>query len=342
VDALGRISLAVGLRCPATRLPTTRLRRLQTFTVAKTHKLRLHRPADLSMTTHPNSLDTLEEAYRVLHSVKPFVSRWDMTEESFAEARKPIEYNGPYFKAQPRKHSALAPYTDQLQRYDDGFTYDDDGFIIDNDYYDNPMPDVDARTEHVQKLLEQDLLDLQVYGAESPLHFDFVRSATELEDGDLEACFKLIEYTSGHDYRASSIGWKPKKKREEMKDRDMMYLLVKHGDSDNGGIMGFISFMITTDDPPRELQEVVYIYEVHLADSLRGRGLGSRLIRFVEEASRRCGIMKTMLTVFKSNSGARGLYEKLGYSKDDCSPEDKVVRRRVIEADYLIMSKILV
>jgi ribosomal protein S18 acetylase RimI-like enzyme len=310
--------------------------------------------------------ETLDEAYRILHSYnKPRLSRWDAERwvAANAEANEPIEWNGPYFKAVPRRFRPTAAeqvpakydlfYNDddfindnyhataaeQLQA-EYGLIYNDDGFI-DNDYYENPMPDVDARTENVKKLLEEGTLDLGAYHADPPLHFEFVRSATELEDADLEACFNLIEHTSGDDYKASSIGWKPKKKKEEMKDKAMMYLLLKQGDSGSGALVGFISFMITTDDPPHQREEVVYIYEVHLDDSLRGRGLGSRLIRFVEEATLRCGILKTMLTVFKSNAGAKGLYEKLGYSKDDCSPEDKVVRRRIIEAEYLIMSRLL-
>jgi ribosomal protein S18 acetylase RimI-like enzyme len=286
-----------------------------------------------------DTLETLNEAYRILHNFKPRVSRWDVTAEDKAEAYKPMQLIGPYFKAVPRR---FPPTALELLQAKYGIIDNDDGSHIENDFYDNPMPDIDARTENVKKLLEEGSLDLGAYQADPPFHVEFVRSATELEDADLEACFKLIEYTSGDDYKASSIGWKPKKKKEEMKDKDMMYLLLKRRGSASGALMGFISFMFTTDDPPHQLREVVYIYEVHLDDSLRGRGLGSRLIRFVEEVSLRCAIFKTMLTVFKSNAGAKGLYEKLGYSKDACSPEDKVVRRRVIEAEYLIMSRSLI
>ncbi|KAH8731541.1 acyl-CoA N-acyltransferase [Phaeosphaeriaceae sp. PMI808] len=110
--------------------------------------------------------------------------------------------------------------------------------------------------------------------------------------------------------------------------------------SHNGSILGFTSFMFTYDDPPHQHREVVYMYEIHLQASLRGRGLGSRLVNFIDHAAHHCGISKTMLTVFKSNEGAQGLYKKLGYEKDACSPKDRVVRRRVIEADYVIMSKL--
>ena len=97
--------------------------------------------------------------------------------------------------------------------------------------------------------------------------------------------------------------------------------------------------MLTYDDPPYEDREVVYIYEIHLDESLRGQGLGSRLVGFVEHVARECHIGKTMLTVFTVNKGAKKLYEKLGYTKDACSPGDRVMRTKTIKADFVIMSK---
>jgi ribosomal protein S18 acetylase RimI-like enzyme len=312
--------------------------------------------------------ESLTKAYLALHNVPKRRCRWEETPESaarLAAENKPAVYNGPLFKWPSRKRKRTpSPDRDHVQsghvqsghvQSDEQVSseetgdfvppyalLDDNGDIIGgNDYADNPMSDFDARTLYVQDQLDKDNIELQAYRGEVPLHFQYVRTAAELDKGDLEACFKLIEATSGDDYKASSMGWKPKKKKEEMKDKEMQYLLVKEGDSVAGNLLGFISFMFTMDDPPFQSNEVVYIYEVHLDDSLRGRGLGSRMIRFVEVACHRCGFLKAMLTVFKSNAAARGLYEKLGYGKDQCSPEDRVVRGRTIEADYLIMSKFL-
>ena len=110
---------------------------------------------------------------------------------------------------------------------------------------------------------------------------------------------------------------------------------------DKPRVLGYISFMLTYDDPPHQDREVVYIYEIHLNDRLRGHGLGSRLIGFVEHVARECRIGKTMLTVFTANKGAKKLYEALGYTKDACSPGDRVTRTRTIKADYVIMSKVV-
>jgi ribosomal protein S18 acetylase RimI-like enzyme len=302
--------------------------------------------------------ESLTRAYIALHNVPKRRCRWDETPANEARLdaeKKPMVYNGPLFKWPTRKRKRTPSpdrghlQSEHLQSYEQvsskefipphAYLDDNGDFTGGNDYADNPMADFDARTLYVQEQLDQDNVELQACRGEMPLHFQYVRTAAELDTDDLEACFKLIEATSGDDYKASSMGWKPKKKKEEMKDKEMQYLLVKEGDSAAGKLLGFISFMFTVDDPPHALDEVVYIYEVHLDEGLRGRGLGSRLIRFVEVACCRCGFLKAMLTVFKSNAAARKLYEKLGYSKDQCSPEDRVVRGRTIEADYLIMSK---
>ncbi|OAL53405.1 acyl-CoA N-acyltransferase [Pyrenochaeta sp. DS3sAY3a] len=200
-----------------------------------------------------------------------------------------------------------------------------------------------SHAEEVEKLLEHDPTHLRAYESSDlgcPLKFELVRSGADLKKTEINACIGLVEKTAGHDYRASSIGWNPRKKKEEMTDPEMMYLLeIKPENCDIGKVIGFISFMFTNDDPPHLDRDVVYIYEVHLDDHLRGRGLGSNLIQFVENVASHCGISKTMLTVFTANKGARALYERLGYGKDECSPKPRMTRRKVIESDYMIMSK---
>ena len=237
--------------------------------------------------------------------------------------------------------------------------------------------DVVCRATKVQKLLEQDVTCLRAYEAPHlacPLKFDRIRSATELKEDEIDACVAIVQQTSGDDYRTSSIGWNRKSKKEEMMDKEMIYLLVRQGNSEaaseqetkdmdieagdkgeqaalqpnkpeslhtsnDGVILGFISFMFTYDDPPYQDHEVVYIYEVHLHECLRGRGLGSSLIKFVERTAAHISIPKVMLTVFTANKGAIALYSKLGYGKDACSPEDRITRNKTVEADYMIMSK---
>jgi GNAT superfamily N-acetyltransferase len=196
------------------------------------------------------------------------------------------------------------------------------------------------RASVIGKLFEEDVFGLGVFqqDLDCPLKLQLVPSGSELKAEDITNCLALIELTSGQDYAKSSMGWNAKKKKEELQDKDMMFLLIR-ADDFTSRILGFMSFMFTNDDPPKQDREVVYLYEVHLLEFLRGRGLGGKLLAFLEEAARLCGVTKTMLTVFVANEGARRMYEKAGYVKDSCSPAGRKVRKRVIEADYLIMSK---
>ncbi|KAH4908270.1 N-alpha-acetyltransferase [Parastagonospora nodorum] len=197
------------------------------------------------------------------------------------------------------------------------------------------------RLTMAKQLLEQDPLGFQPWiDSVLPgfLRFEFVGAGDLLAPWQLEGCLELVEKTSSADYKASSSGWKPKEKKKEMSDPKMVYLLLTQV-CQPPKVEGFISFMFTFDDPPNSWRSVVYIYEVHLDVGLRGRGLGSKMIKFVELVAEANLHMKTMLTVFKTNNAAKELYERLGYSKDVSSPADKVVRRRIIEAQYAIMSK---
>ena len=92
------------------------------------------------------------------------------------------------------------------------------------------MAYTDPRRKKAQKVLLEDASGLGAYEAQHldcPLQFELVLSAASLEKSHLEACLGLVEHTSKNDYSNSSIGWDKGKKREEMQDPDMMYLLVR-------------------------------------------------------------------------------------------------------------------
>ena len=153
----------------------------------------------------------------------------------------------------------------------------------------------------------------------------------------MNQCFDLIEETSSNAYRESSTGWSPTKKRKEMKLPDMKYLVVRREDAEHGedGVVGFLSFMITYEDG----KEVIYCYEVHLVSKVQGLGLGKRLMLMLLEIGRRVGMEKAMLTVFRSNGVAQGLYEALGFKTDEFSPRPRRLRNGTVkEPDYRIMS----
>jgi N-alpha-acetyltransferase 40 len=87
--------------------------------------------------------------------------------------------------------------------------------------------------------------------------------APHVAQDDLQACFGLIEETSGEDYRASRDGWHPSKKIKEMNSPELRYIMVKNKSEQ---ILGFTSLMPTYE----EGQPVLYCYEIHLKPELQG------------------------------------------------------------------------
>ncbi|EXK95855.1 hypothetical protein FOQG_03115 [Fusarium oxysporum f. sp. raphani 54005] len=157
---------------------------------------------------------------------------------------------------------------------------------------------------------------------------------TCMSDGDLEACYILVEETSGEDYRTSSLGWHPATKKKEMRSPDLRYILVKDS---KDHIKGFTSFMPTFENH----EPVVYCYEIHLKPELQGTGLGKKLMGyFTDVAENIPSVEKAMLTCFVSNKSALKFYEKLGFSKDDYSPRERKLRGgKVVIPDYVILSR---
>ena len=181
------------------------------------------------------------------------------------------------------------------------------------------------------------------YEAQSPSKYGLtLSSSTAMSGKDLDACFTLIESTSSAAYKASSTGWHPRRKKAEMKLLDMKYLLLRpfHHRSSSVGVRlsveAFLSFMVTMEDGCF----VVYIYEIHLSRKLQGQSVGTRMMEVVEGAGKRAGCQKAMLTVWRSNKGARRFYERLGWGEDEFSPGPRKMRGgRVMECEYVIMSK---
>ncbi|KAF2427545.1 hypothetical protein EJ08DRAFT_615848 [Tothia fuscella] len=156
---------------------------------------------------------------------------------------------------------------------------------------------------------------------------------------DLEACFNLIEQTSEADYRASSKGWNPTHKREEMREEDLRYIIVRPSGSSNTTatpISAFLSFMLTFEVE----QPVIYIYEIHTTPQGRGIGLGKHLMQLVEGVGTKVGVDKSMLTVFTRNNFAEELYKRLGYAIDEKSPQVRKLRGGMVKKpEYFVMSK---
>ncbi|KAH7320165.1 acyl-CoA N-acyltransferase [Stachybotrys elegans] len=157
--------------------------------------------------------------------------------------------------------------------------------------------------------------------------------ATSLTPEDLDACFHVVFEGSGHDYKASGVGWHPAAKRKEMRHRDLRYVLVKDG---AGAVQGFTSMMPTYEN----YEPVVYCYEIHLRPELQGAGFGKQLLGLITDAAENIpSVVKAMLTCFMSNTNGIGFYTKMGFVRDEFSPPERKLRGKIIAPDYMIMSR---
>lgn len=140
-------------------------------------------------------------------------------------------------------------------------------------------------------------------------------------------------------YKRSEIGWSAAKKKREMKNPAMRFLVLRmrpevrelvgsgdEGDGEEGKeeqdwededteekeagkVTGFLSFMVTEE----EGEEVIYCYELHLAPGSRGLGLGRHLMAVMEDFGRAVGLGKAMLTCFSENKDGVRFYNRNGY-----------------------------
>ena len=227
---------------------------------------------------------------------------------------------------------------------------------------DREIPSVvrkDKLVEHINALsihefrsqfVDEEALEYHSDRTDASSTFDISLVAADyLAPGEYNAAFNLIEETSRADYESSTFGWHPRRKRKEMLEPEMKYLLVRRkgtestierrkdcGDLDTS-ILGFLSFMVDYDSSPSV--PVLYIYEIHLAETLRGLGLGNHMMHIADLLARNMGLAKVMLTCFLCNKKAYHFYADHGFLKDACSPEDRKTRNKVVAVDYAILSK---
>lgn len=71
--------------------------------------------------------------------------------------------------------------------------------------------------------------------------------------------------------------------------------------------------MVWIGERPRGEQVQTVIYDIRMWEDLRGQGYGTQTLHAVEDLVRTMGFSEIWLHVFGHNTGARRLYERLGY-----------------------------
>lgn len=142
------------------------------------------------------------------------------------------------------------------------------------------------------------------------------KHAAQLDGTTKDAIVKLFEANMKTQYEDSDWGYDAAAKKLELFGEDARYLLAL--DVQNcGALLGFVHFRFVDDDDV----EVLYVYEIQIAESAQRRGLGKFLMQILLLVARKQRMKLVVLTVFKRNTQALAFYrEKMGFSIDETSP----------------------
>jgi ribosomal protein S18 acetylase RimI-like enzyme len=106
---------------------------------------------------------------------------------------------------------------------------------------------------------------------------------------------------------------------------------------EEGVVLGYIRLQDKYPFP--EGVGVLSVNGIAVAESARGRGIGSTLLDAVTAEAKRRGVRKITLHVFASNVAARRLYERHGYVLEGTHPREFLIEGQFV--DSLDLAKFL-
>lgn len=154
-------------------------------------------------------------------------------------------------------------------------------------------------------------------------------------------CIDLIqENVEFRHSKSEFLPWSKKLKISELEDSRTKVIVI--AEPSTGKPVAFVSYQMGTD-----LEPDLYIYELHVVKGFRGFGLGTCLVKIIEEIgdANREKCHKIMLTAFKPLKNNRlyrspiEFYLGHGYKLDPTSPSQCLKPRNAAVYDYEIMSK---
>jgi ribosomal protein S18 acetylase RimI-like enzyme len=133
------------------------------------------------------------------------------------------------------------------------------------------------------------------------------------------------------------IGWKPRRKKQELSDEQHHYVLVTR--TTDQELMAFLAFRFTQEDDYDPPESCVYVYELQVDASFRRLKLGSFLMDVAEGIAQHQQCSRVLLTSFLDNAEANAFYARLGYTMDETSPQKVLSKEKAADFSYAILSK---
>lgn len=129
--------------------------------------------------------------------------------------------------------------------------------------------------------------------------------------------FKLTEENMKELYERSEWGWNGLEKYKELTHKTSYILLIK--DKLNDNFCAFAHFRFEFDND--HFKGTIYCYELQIAKEYQRKGLGSLLMKVIEQIGSKFKMNKVLLTSFGFNEIAMNFYtKKLGFHIDKSSP----------------------
>jgi GNAT superfamily N-acetyltransferase len=130
---------------------------------------------------------------------------------------------------------------------------------------------------------------------------------------------------AGHDLRvvaaqSADLSWFEELARESLAPYYAAHGLQWHAPSFRASLTGTENYRVDLDGSRAGLLRYsrgtggLYVHDMHLLPQLRGQGIGTALLRMVEERARRFGAPAVRMRVFGENPALR-LYERSGYAR---------------------------
>lgn len=140
--------------------------------------------------------------------------------------------------------------------------------------------------------------------------------AAQLREPTRAAVVALFEANMRDQYERSDWGYDAAAKARELFESEARYL-VAESTGDDRELLAFAHFRFVNDDGV----EVLYVYELQVAERAQRRGLGKFLMAALLLVARQQRMKLVVLTVFKANTAALAFYQRtMGFSVDETSP----------------------
>lgn len=120
--------------------------------------------------------------------------------------------------------------------------------------------------------------------------------------------------------RPADLGWFEDLTRESLAPYYAAHGLKWHAPSFRASLGGTENYRVDLGGEPAGVLRYsrgtggLYVHDMHLLPQLRGRGIGTALLRLVEERARKLGARAVRMRVFEDNPALR-LYERSGYAR---------------------------